>query len=104
MVTYFVDKFKERYAVKPTVNRYAGRWGFDSLLEDMSTSEARDLVDYYFSTISTNGHSLEWFFYNYDKLAVAMEAARADEQANAVIRERTKRRTEEWRKQRGLED
>jgi hypothetical protein len=98
-----VDKYKDKYAVKPTVNRYAARWGFDSVLIDMSDTEARKLIDYYFTTISSVGHSLDWFFYNYEKLAVAMEAAEEDATALSRIREETRIRTEEWRRKRGLE-
>lgn len=101
MVSYYAKKYKETYKVKPAMNRYAARWGFDDVITDMSVDEAKALVDYYFTTISTNGHSLDWFFYNYEKLAVAMEKANEDRARLAKIREETKRRTEEWRAKHG---
>lgn len=104
LVTYFGQKYKTKYGIQPVINRYQGRWGFDSLLMDLSVDEVKKLIDYYFSTISPTGHTLEWFFYNYDKLAVAMEAADEDARSLARIREETRRRTAEWRKKRGLEN
>lgn len=98
MVSYFGKKYKEKYAIEPRLNRYSARWGFDSVLMDMSEAEAKALVDYYFETQSLNGHSLEWFFYNYEKLAESMANRDEDAASLAAIREQSKRRAEEWRK------
>lgn len=97
LVTYFGKNYKEKYGFDPKVNRYAARWGFDSILMDMSVDDAKALIDYYFLTVSPNGHTLDWFFYNYEKLAEAKEKTDADQKRLAVIREATKKRTEEWR-------
>lgn len=98
LVTYFGTKYKGKYGSEPKLNRYSARWGFDSILMDMSTDDAKALIDYYFETISPSGHSLDWFFYNYEKLAEAKEKRDEDAAALAVAREQTKRRVEEWRK------
>lgn len=98
LVTYFGQKYKDKYAVAPKNNRYAARWGFDSMLMDMTSSEVKSLIDYYFETINLSGHSLDWFLYNYEKLAEAMESRDEDVASLARIRQETKRRTEEWRK------
>ena len=101
LVTYFGKKFKEKYGYEPKLNRYAARWGFDAILMDMSGDEAKGLIDHYFQTMSDKNHSLDWFLYNSEKLAEAKEKTDADKAALAVIRQRTKERTEEWRKKRG---
>ena len=98
LVTYFGQKYKKKYAIAPKSNRYAARWGFDSMLMDLTSEEIQALIDYYFETISPNGHTLDWFLYNYEKLAEAMEKRDEDVASLARIREETKRRTEEWRK------
>lgn len=100
LVTYFSKKYKEKYGIAPKVNRYSARWGFDSILMDMKSDEIMTIVDFYFETFNQSGHSLEWFFYNYDKLASAKEDRDKDAAELAVIRERTRKRTEEWRKKR----
>ena len=98
LTTYYGNKYKEKYGFEAKTNRYKARWGWDAILMDMSEKDTKSLVDYYFTTISPNGHDLDWFFYNYDKLAEAKEKSDADAKAQAVIRERTRRATEEWRK------
>lgn len=98
LVTYFGKKYKAKYGFAPKVNRYSARWGFDSILMDMSNSDAEELIDYYFMTVSPSGHALDWFFYNYEKLSEAKEKTDADRKSLADIRERTRKRTEEWRK------
>lgn len=97
LVSYFGKKYKETYGFDAKVNRYAARWGFDSILMDMSSKQAEALIDYYFQTISPNGHTLDWFFYNYEKLAEAKEKTDEDVARLARIREATRIRTEEWR-------
>lgn len=96
--SYFGQQFKKKYGFEHKFNRNKARWSWDNILMDMTLTETKDLIDYYFTTVSPNGHTLEWFFYNYDKLAEAKEKMDADRQRLAVIREATRRRTEEWRK------
>lgn len=98
MTTYFGQRYEAKYGFKAKVNRYAARWGFDSILMDMSSDDAKALIDYYFQTVSPNSHSLDWFFYNYEKLAEAKEKTDADRKRLAGIRRATQARTEEWRK------
>lgn len=97
LVSYFGKKFRDRYGFDPKVNRYSARWGFDSILMDMDAQGVESLIDYYFQTLSPNNHSLDWFFYNYEKLAEAKEKTDRDRERLAVIREATRKRTEEWR-------
>lgn len=104
LTTYFGQKYKEKYAVPAKLNRVSARWGFDSILMDLSVDEIKSLIDYYFETRSLNGHTLDWFLYNYDKLAVAKEDRDTDVAALAAIRERTRRATEEWRKKKSGQD
>lgn len=101
LVTYFITKYKERYGVNPVSNRYKARWGFDAILMDVGETEVRDLIDYYFTTVSANSHDLEWFFYNYDKLLVAKGKMEKDAVELARLRKESQRRTEEWRKRIG---
>jgi len=97
LVTYYTQKYQEKYERKPVTNRHAARWGFDSLLMDVGESEARELIDYYFETVSTNGHSLDWFLYNYEKLMVSKTIGDEDKRERERLRAESKRRAEEWR-------
>lgn len=99
--TYFGNKFKGKYGYEHKFNRNKARWSWDNILMDMTMDEAKALIDFYFTTANTSGHSLEWFFYNYDKLAEAKEKTDEDRAALARIREQSRIRTEEWRKKHG---
>lgn len=98
--SYFAQQFKAKYGYDHKFNRNKARWSWDNILMDMTMDEAKSLVDYYMSTVSTNGHTLEWFFYNYDKLEEAKQKVDEDMASLAEIRRRTKISTEEWRKKR----
>ena len=98
---YYYEKYKERYGVAPTFNRNKARWSWDNVLLDMSPVEAQSLIDYYFTTVSVNAHSLDWFFYNYDKLSESKIRGDEEEARLKVIREATRKRTEEWKEKHG---
>lgn len=98
LTSYFQKLYREKYGMEPKLNRYAARWGFDSMLMDMSDEAVKGLIEYYFQTVSTNGHALDWFFYNYEKLADAKVKAEEDAAALKELREQSRIRTEEWRK------
>lgn len=101
LVSYFLKRYKETYGFDAVVNRNRSRWAVGNMLLDMTTTEARELIDYYFETKNPNGHDFEWFLYNYDKLSIARTASAEDAASLARLREESKRRAEEWRKQIG---
>lgn len=98
---HFEKCYKERYGQKPVLNKYAARWGFDAVLNDLSVLDAKALVEYYFKTESHNRHSIDWFFYNYHNLIINRKAQQDDAARRAVLRAESARRTEEWRKRIG---
>lgn len=98
LVTYYSQQYEKKYGFKPVANRYKARWGFDTVLMDMSPDATIALIDYYFETASPNGHDLEWFFYNYDKLVIAKQKRDEDVKSLTALREASKTRAEEWRK------
>lgn len=104
LTSYFNKKYKEKYGVVPQSNRYAARWGFDSILMDMGESDVKALIDYYFTTANSQRHPLEWFFYNYDKLVESKRVADTDRELLARRREESRKRAEEWRKRLSGED
>lgn len=98
---YFEKCFKARYGQKPTVNKYAARWGFDSVLSDMSVAEAKALVDYYFTTTSNNRHTLDWFFYNYHSLITSKNMQQEDAARRAALRAASEERAAKWKERLG---
>ena len=97
MTSYFVKGYKEKYGKEPNVNRYAARWGFDALLQGTSKADSKLLVDYYFTTPSAKRHDIDWFFYNYEKLAQSMIDAEEAARERRVLMEASKIRAEAWR-------
>lgn len=96
--TYFVKVFKNKYGFEPNINRHAARWGFDSVLRGMDYTQAKGLIDYYFTTQSNNQHDITWFFYNYDKIVTSMQDAEIDQNRIDDLLEESQKRAEEWRK------
>lgn len=97
LITYYINLFKERYKTEPVVNRHAARWGFDSILQGMPPTEARSLLDFYFTTESSKRHSLDWFFYNYDKLIDSQTEVEKDRAHRDKLRAESEQRAKEWR-------
>jgi len=101
LISYFCKKFKEKYGMEPVVNRHSSRWGFDSILQGMSPSEARQLIDYYFTTTQMKRHNLDWFFYNYDKLQEGRVESDKDKERREKMRRESEQRAKEWRERFG---
>lgn len=97
LISYFEKKYKEVYDKPPNVNRYSARWGFDSVLMSMGSTQAKELIDYYFTTPKTRLHDLDWFFYNYEKLVKGMQDSREDAAHRRKLMEESKKRAEQWR-------
>lgn len=97
MTSHYVKKYKEKYQTEPVVNRHSARWGWDSVLRGMSPDACKALIDYYFKTNSTNRHSLEWFFYNYQKLIEGRTDLEKDAERRERLRRESEERAKEWR-------
>lgn len=95
--SYFIKKYKERYKVEPTVNRNTARWSWANVLEGMSPQDVKELIDYYFTTTQAKRHSLEWFFYNYDKLMEGRAESEKDKARREKMRSESEQRAKEWR-------
>lgn len=97
LTSYYEKKYKEEYGSAPNVNRYTARWGFDSVLMSMGSTQAKELIDYYFTTPKTRLHDLDWFFYNYEKLIKSKQDGDADAAHRRKLMEESKQRAEKWR-------
>jgi len=97
LISYYIKKYKEKYkGAEPVVNRHSARWGFDSVLMGMSPDEAKEVIDYYFKTTSTRKHSLDWFFYNYEKLIAGKNELAEDQARREKLRRESEERAREW--------
>lgn len=98
LTTHYISLYQGRYNRKPLINRNRARWGWDNILEDLTPTQCRQLLEYYFSAESSKNHSIDWFFHNYDKLIEKKKYDEADAVDRAQLRAESKKRVEEWRK------
>jgi hypothetical protein len=95
MTTYFASQYAAKVGSSAPVNRNKARWGFEAMLMDYTSEQARTLVDYYLE--HWDNPSIEWFLYNYEKVDVALQEHNERELASAKRRAVTQQRLEEWR-------
>ena len=101
LVSHFGKGYKGRYGMDPVVNRHSARWGMDSILQGMAPSEVKELIDYYFTLTMPKRHSLEWFFYNYDKLIAGRNETDKDRERREKMRRESEQRAKEWKERFG---
>lgn len=94
---YYIKKWEARYGHKPEVNMFAARWGFDSILMGMSVPVVKELIDYYFTTTPQRRYDLDWFFWNYEKLAKSKAEGHSDTEHKQRLLQESKSRAEQWR-------
>lgn len=95
MITYFAKQYEQKVGDKPLVNRNRARWGFESMLMDYTSEQARVLVDFYLE--HWDRATMDWFLYNYEKVDQALQEHNENELATAKRRKVTEQRLEEWR-------
>jgi hypothetical protein len=91
---YYEKLYYELYGHQPVINRYKEKWGMTEVLKDLGGPRVKELLDMYFRT-SHNKHTLQDFYYNYDKLIVNERLRAQDKERRARIMEQTRKRTED---------
>jgi len=89
---------EEKYGSKPTVNRYRDKWGLVDVIDSVGFEKARDLLVFYFKT-GKQGHPLQFFLFNFDKLEVGMQEAEKDAADKERLRKLTAERVKAFREQ-----
>lgn len=100
LLSDYASLYELKYKSKPTINRNKDTFGFKSMMYDLTYDEIVELLEYYF-TLDINGHTLKHFYNNYDKYIEYQKEAKKDAADRRELREETKKRVEEWRKQHG---
>jgi len=93
LVGLYEKLFRDKYGRKPTINRYRERWGMIDVIESIGYENAVECIEYYFK-INNQGHTLGFFFNNFDKIWDLMQAKKADAQKRAILMEQTRRQVE----------
>jgi hypothetical protein len=100
LISLYEQCFTKKYNRKPQVNRFREKWGFMDMVADLTYSEARDTVEYYFKT-GKQGHPVNFLLQNYDKIHQFMEEKKQDELKRAELRAQTAQRVREMEEKNG---
>ena len=95
--SYFEKGYKEKYNTTPNLNRFAAQWVWEAMLGTMSKPQVKEVIDFFFTTNSSNRHEFQWFSYNYDKIITSMLETKDDSARRLSLMEQSKLRAEQWR-------
>lgn len=94
LITHYQNLYKDKYGKIPTVNKFREKWGMQDVIDSVGFTRTRELLDYYFKT-SKNGHPLQFFFYNFDKIDQVNKEIIKDKTNRVLLRQATKKMVEE---------
>lgn len=93
LLSQYEKLFYNRYGKKPRINKYRDKWGMQEIIDDCGMERTRELLDYYFRT-GNIGHTLQFFYNNYDRLAESLQQKIEDRERRQKLLEQTKRMVE----------
>ena len=85
--------YKEKYGKVPTINKFREKWAMQDVIDSVGFDRARELLEYYF-TLNKNGHPLQFFFYNFDKMDAIKVESDKDKEKRRLLLEQTKKLVE----------
>ena len=94
LLTIYMALYEQKYGKKPRINKYKEKWAMQDVLDSIGFEQAKDVLNYYFRT-GKNGHPLNFFYNNFDRLEDMMIQINKDVANRARLLEQTKRLVEE---------
>ena len=94
LLTIYMALYEQKYGKKPRINKYKEKWAMQDVLDSIGFDKAKDVLNYYFRT-GKNGHPLNFFYNNFDRLEDMMMQINKDVANRARLLEQTKRLVEE---------
>ena len=94
LLTIYMALYEQRYGKKPRINKYKEKWAMQDVLDSIGFEQAKDVLNYYFRT-GKNGHPLNFFYNNFDRLEDMMIQIHKDVANRARLLEQTKKLVEE---------
>jgi Zn-dependent oligopeptidase len=89
LIAYYEDLYSQKYSRKPKINRFREKWAMQDVIDSVGYDRARELLDYYFRT-GKNGHPLNFFFYNFDRMDQVEKEREKDRINRSRLRQQTK--------------
>ena len=99
IITYYQNKYKEKYGQSTVVNRNKVQYLIVNMLKDLTIKEAKELIDFY---LETDKHpSLATLCYEYDEVLVKKRLEAKDLEARLNLLSETQKTVEEFRRRYG---
>ena len=89
LIAYYEDLYSQKYSRKLKINRFREKWAMQDVIDSVGYDRARELLDYYFRT-GKNGHPLNFFFYNFDRMDQVEKEREKDRINRSRLRQQTK--------------
>jgi hypothetical protein len=93
LIGLYESLYKEKYGKSPRLNKFREKWAMKDVIEIIGFDRAKELIIYYFKT-NKQGHSLSFFFYNFDKIDQLQSEIQKDKINRIALREATKKMVE----------
>ena len=94
LLSLYEKLYTEKYSKVARLNKFKEKWAMQDVIESVGYDRARELIEYYFR-VTKQGHPLQWFFYNFDRLDEMLSQSQEDEMRRKKMREATKKMVEE---------
>lgn len=94
LLTQYQNLYKNKYGKAPLINKFREKWAIQDVIDSVGFDKAKDLLEYYF-TLAKQGHPLQFFYFNFDKMEVARNDLYKDKERRRIVMEATKKMVED---------
>jgi hypothetical protein len=90
----YQNLYKDKYGKPVTINKFREKWAMQDVIDSVGFDRAKELLEYYFG-LTKNGHPLQFFFYNFDKMDELKKEIEKDKAKRRLLLEETKKMVEQ---------
>jgi len=94
LLSLYEKLYSDKYQKTARLNKFKEKWAMQDVIESVGYDRAKVLLEYYFR-VTKQGHPLQWFFYNFDRLDDMLLQSEEDMQRRRKLREATKKMVED---------
>jgi hypothetical protein len=94
LITLYQNLYEEKYGKEIRVNKFREKWAMQDVIDSVGFDDAYKLLRYYF-TLSKQGHPLQFFYLNFDKIEKVKNDIDQDVERRRLLREATKKMVQE---------
>ena len=94
LLTLYQNLYKDKYNKAVTINKFREKWAMQDVIDSVGYTRAKELLEYYFG-LTKNGHPLQFFFYNFDKMDLVKIEIEKDKEKRRLLLEETKKMVEQ---------